>query len=275
MKKKTCIVLLSALLSMQGFTQDKVQQSLFAGWGAGHLARQDLTFSPMIHRAFSPANLLLEYRRDGRFYQNVATRFGMYQSVVGSPFTYYRTDIGEELQTWPHSFTFIDIGYTFGKEVFRTSHFRVLAEGRFLTRLLPSFYTFGSAGSFGYYISSGIEVGMRAEWQVREGHILGAGMLLPTGSLIARSPYLSQDDTFHQDIYSHNGFLTFLSLLRHMEPRSWGSSQGIDMEAGYTISFSKKWEGSFRYLFSLELDQKPTSFTSLYHVVFLGTTINF
>jgi hypothetical protein len=50
------------------FCQEDKQRQLTISWGAGNLVRQDLIFSPMIHKDFSTMHFSVGYERKKKAY---------------------------------------------------------------------------------------------------------------------------------------------------------------------------------------------------------------
>lgn len=102
------------LLALDCMAQDKIRpNALSLSVGPGHLARQDLIFSPTIHRDFTGLNFGLEYTRQAKLFQKASLRYGSFNPMV---IPSYEFNIhGEEQTAYPHSFNLLDVDYLLGK----------------------------------------------------------------------------------------------------------------------------------------------------------------
>ena len=86
---------------------------------------------------------------------------------------------------------------------------------------------------------------------------------------------MSQDDEFFQAIFHHKGLPTFIEYLRGGEFQSWGVSQSLDFDLGYTFAISGAFDLKASYWLSMNLNQVPNRFASVEHIVYLGGKFKF
>ena len=109
MRNRIFIVLLG-LIATAGL-QAQVNKSLGLQWGAGSIIKQDLTFSPMIYKTFSPYKVAVDYKRFGKPEQTFDVQFSAYSTSLTDQFQYYWDVPTEQETSGKHSFTFLYINY--------------------------------------------------------------------------------------------------------------------------------------------------------------------
>lgn len=276
MKNKFTIILIAILMSCNLHAQDTTFNSLRFSMGMGHLMIQDLTFSPFIHQSYSPLAISLEYQRSKKLEQFVSFSYSGYKARIGDEFTYTSfRDSTKSYQTYPHVFNRIQLNYALGKTIFHTDKLSLSAGGRSNNRIYLSSYTFGNNGSFGYYFNLGLDVWIRSSYNISEKQLIEANIFLPLFSYNARSPYLSQDDEFFQDIYSHSGLKSFKNYLSGGEFQTWNKNQYIDLDISYWYYIKTRWGIGARYIFSMGFNQYPTKYSFIENKLGVQATYKF
>jgi len=268
---KIIFLLTGLFLFNQGIilAQNEGKQALTLAVGAGHIMRQNLSFSPMIHTSWSPLNACVQYTKSKKMEQQLYIKFGQYRAIVGESFSFNSFFNEEESETGPHIFTLLDINYSLGKKIALREDFSLALGGRLRNRLQPASYLFGNAGSFGYNFSLGLDLWLNFQYALNEKNHFMANLAIPVFSYNSRSPYLSQDDEYFFDSYSHNGFTNFIQLLKDGEIESWGKSQSMDFDISYFYTVSAKWDIGVAYWLSMNFSQAPTSFSSIENIFYL------
>ena len=269
------IILITVLFINRIYSQDDLYNSISLNWGVGNIQRQDLSFSPMIHRDWSPVNFVLTFSRSKKFEQTASVKFGNYKPSVVPPYSYISPFSGNEYLTATHSFNVLDVNYAFGKKMIENDAWKISIGGRSRNRLNASNYNFGVFGSFGYYFAFGIDFWAKFEYKLSEKQRVISSIAIPIFSSVSRSPYMSQDDPYFMDNYTHKGFKAFTNYIKRGTLQSWGNSQSLDFNLMYTYSLSEKWDVGGSYWFSLNLNQQPTHFSSIENVICLSGHFKF
>lgn len=252
-----------------------VQKAFVFSIGMGNIKRQDLNFSPMIHQKWSPINVNIMFTKSKKFEQQAYLKFGLYQPIIGSPFDFTSAFNEEDNTTGPHVFTLVDINYSLGKAVIVKDDFKFTVGGRWRNRLQPSSYLFGNAGSFGYYISLGLDVWLNLQYDLNERNQFVVNAGIPLFSYTARSPYKSQNDEYFADSYNHKPFATLINYIQRGDLESWGTSQIFDFDVNYHYQLSEKWDIGMSYWLSMNFNQRPLPFNSIENVFYLTGRLNF
>lgn len=277
MKKKTtaCITIIFLFLGSI-YAQNPTSNSISFNWGIGNFQRQDLTFSPMIHSDWSALNFVLNYERSKKFEQQAYVKFGIYDPGVGEQYTLTSPFTGDDVQSYPHNFTLLDINYSFGKSIVEKEKLKLALGGRLRNRLNASYYNFGLFSYFGYYFTFGLDAWVKLQYQLSEKHRFASNIALPLFSYNTRSPYLSADDQFFLDNYGHsNAFKSVSNYYEGGEWQSWGKSQSFDFDIAYWYALSEKWEVGASYWLSMNFNQDPTKYTAFQNNLYLSVTLKF
>ena len=126
------------------------QNACSVQWGMGQISRQDIVFSPFVHKSISPVHIGLEYARDGRSLQHrIKVRYAAFSAIQTKAYPYIEDDKAQ--QTSPHTFNLIDLDYGIGK-VFRNAENTTGTNAGILlsTDIQALYYAYGRVGSFGY-----------------------------------------------------------------------------------------------------------------------------
>lgn len=271
--KKT-IILTIFLLAKGLIAQEENKNAITLNWGIGHLTRQDLTASPMIHKDVSPVNAMLGYKHFNKFEHEVEVKFGMYNPKPTESYDFF-FEPEEILQTFNHSFILLDVNYSFGKSVYTTDKLKVVAGARMRNRLNASDYAYGAISLFAYYFSFGLDARLKMDYEINEKSKLHFSAALPLFSMNSRSPYLATDAEYLMDNYAHKDLSAVINFSKRAKFQSWGKSQGIEIGLGYDYSISEKWSIGCDYLFLANFNQVPTNFSSIENTLFLGAKLKF
>lgn len=276
MKIRIISIAISILCTMTLVAQEDVKvNSLSLNWGMGHVKRQDLSFSPMVHQKWSALNFALSYERSKKLEQEILVRFSHYTPQVGEPYEFNLYFNTEKFSTYPHTFTQFELNYSLGKNIVELGNFKMALGGKARIRFWPSNYMWGDNGSFGYYFSSGLDAWLKLEYVLNDKNHLRAHIGLPVFSFISRSPYMSQNDEYFADNIEHNDFKSVMNFLKRSEIQSWGLSQGVDLDVSYYHAFSGRWEIGASYWLSMNFNQAPTPLASIENTFFLSARLKF
>lgn len=271
---KNLVIILLISITNTLVAQDSKYNSLQLNWGVGHIMRQDVNFTPFIHRKGSPLNFGLTFSRSKNLEQQLDLKFGLYNPIITEPYSYTSFYNGDETSL-PHSFKLIDIDYALGKKVLNNTKWSIILGGRSRNFIYPSDYTFGVSGPSPMFISFGIDTWMKMTWRPAEKQYLQADLSLPLFAWVYRAPWLAQDDEFFENISSHNGLKELASRIADGSLRSWGNAQRLEFGLQYGYSLNERWDIALSYLFSLNMNQSPAKFTQFENVIFLGGKIKF
>jgi hypothetical protein len=270
---KTNILILLLITPIWVFCQEIKQNQLSLTWGAGHLTRQDLIFSPMIHRDFSAIHILLGYEWKKKRVQNIELSFSSFNPALtqGSYLEY-----GEVKTIYPHSFSFVTIYYGLGKQIKSNHKIAMDAGGFFHPDIQVLNYAYGRTGPyFGYFASLGIGVFGNIRYQINSVNQLKAELRLPLAAWIARSPYLVNDDEFIENTSSHNSFKTFLAFIGDGELAFWNRWQKADLLVQYHHRFTNSITAGAGYRFSVLHHAEPRNLLSIENFLTLNLSYNF
>ena len=91
-------------LSAQNETTEKKESlnSLQLNYGIEHIMRQDLVFSPAVHKTISPINAAVLYSRSNKLEQRASISFSMYKPSLVDDFEYYWDTPTETETSAPH-----------------------------------------------------------------------------------------------------------------------------------------------------------------------------
>lgn len=266
----TILALISSLTTVMG-QESKNELQLKLGFGS--IARQDLIFSPFIHKDITPVNIGLQYERKGNFYQQVSLRYASFAPILTDPYEFI--DNNETEVTNPHYFTLIDLDYWFGKEIRASKKTATTLGAAFNADVQALNYSYGRVGSFGYYSSFGLGGFIKHSYKFNERSTVSGQLSLPLVSWLARSPYLVNDDEFIKNISSHSGVKTFFAFLGDGELVTLNTLQTLDFGINYSYSLNTKWNLGAAYLFEFLHSKEPKNLLSFRNSIYLTTSIKF
>ena len=256
--------------------QDSTYNSFQLKWGYGHLLRQDISFSPMIHKKWSPVNVHAGYERTGkRMTHLIDAKFSLYKPSVTDPFKFYIDDPNDLETSYPHSFKQLEVNYSFIFPVYKTDKLNLLVGGRQRNRLVASDYLYAISSSFSYYFSFGLDVSLHINYDLNGKNRLGTSLNATLFAFNSRSPYLGFDDQYLEDNYSHSGFKAFLNYVGRARFQSYGKAQDFDLTAYYERIISEKWSLTGTYYLELNFNQSPTTYASIQNVFLIGGKVKF
>jgi hypothetical protein len=258
--------------------QDETRvNSIGLSWGMGNLIRQDLVFTPAIHKAWSPVNVAVSYNRSKKLEQRAYLKFGSYKTSIGEDFTYYWDNPDETEVLLPHQFLVLDLSYSLGKAVYRNEKLKLTVGGRSRNYLHVSYYTYGInyIQHFDYNISFGLDAWTNVNYTISEKHRLEANVALPLFSYNARPPYMSQDAEFYFKGYSHSDFKTLLQFIADGKMRTVKEVRGFDLDVSYYYSISDRFEIGCSYWLSSNINELPRKYTSFENIFYITGKFNF
>lgn len=229
--------------------------------GPAHLSRQDLIFSPFIHKDFSPLAFGLKYEKNKKVHQFARLDYSGFTTGINTPYDYLLD--GETETAYPHSFTFVGLDYGLGHWIGDNSKNQSLLGGSVNIDIQAFTYQYGRASFFGYYATIGLGVWYKRIFQLAERHSLSGQVEVPLLSWYARSPYLVNDDEFIENIYSHNGFTTFFAYLGDGSLVTWNKLQTVNLGVDYQYALSEKWTIGASWRFAFIHASEPLPLTSV------------
>lgn len=253
--------------------QDSRHNRLSLYFGAASLMRQDLIFSPFVHKDFSMANFGLNYEREAGFYQRISIGLGNYTPMLSE--SYYFIEDGENEIANPHFFMFIDAYYMLGKELKAFNKSSVTIGGIITSDIQQVVYVYGNNGDFGYFTSSGIGGFGKYNYSINERNRLTAVIRFPIVSWLARSPYLVNDDEFYENTVSHSGFKIILDMIGNGEPVTLNRLQSFEFETNYSYNLSSRFSIGAGYLFEFIHSGKPRNLLSFRNMMLVSLSYRF
>ena len=262
------------LVALTCFGQEQNKNNMLTlNFGTSYLARQDLIFSPMIHKNISFLNVGIDYTREAKLYQKASLRYGNFTPRVLTPYNF--TIHGESHTAYPHSFNFIDVNYLIGKIVKGSPKSTFTVGGLFVMDIQAMNYVYGRTSSFGYYSTLGLGVFGKHQYIISKKSNLTTTLQLPLMVWLARSPYLVNDDDFIENTYSHSGFKTFMSFMGDGQLVIWSRLQTFDLDIKYTYSLNEKWNLGVAYLFEFIHAIQPRNLLSCRQSINFSTNFRF
>ncbi len=260
MKFKLTLAIIALTAALNLVEGQSPKNNLSLGLGVGQIARQDLVFSPFIHKDFTPLNLGLEYTRNAGLYQNLKLRFASFNPMLTNPYEY--TENGEIEKASQHYLTLVDLDYALGKEIRRTEKSTTTFGAQIATDVQVLNYVYGRTGSFGYYSNFGLGGFILKEYRISEKSRISGRFCLPIINWLARSPYLVNDDEFIENISSHSTVKTFFAFVEDGEFATLNKLQTFDLEAKYTYQLNQRWDIGANYFFEFIHVQEPRKLLS-------------
>lgn len=240
-------------------------------YGIGHYARQDQTFSPFVHPDWSALNIGLTYTHHAKMYQFADLEFGSYNPILVPSYDY-----DEDKQTLPHNFTLVNLTYALGHSLRPEGDATgFILGGFFEADVEPSNYNYARWSNFGYLATFSLGAWGQYDCIIHDKHTLRARAMLPLLSLVARSPYLVNDDEYIENTYSHNGFKTFFAYLGDGEFQTLNRIQQFELHLNYAYALSNKWHIGAGYSFRMIHAVRPTDFLSFRNTFYLTASLNF
>ncbi|MCB9224973.1 MAG: hypothetical protein H6582_12385 [Crocinitomicaceae bacterium] len=271
--KNQLLMLSLCVLTFGGYAQ---KNDLTLKVGYGHLIRQDLNFSPMIHKKGSPLNFHGAYNHTGEKVNHALdVMFNIYNPSITEPFDYYKNTSDKTYTTTRHSFKQLEINYSFDVPVYKGDKFTLAVGGREHNRLFASEYYFAETSSFSYYFSFGVDARLRMNYLFNEKNELSATLHTPLASFNTRSPYLGIDSQYLEDNLEQKGFKAFLNYISHAKLQSWNVAQDLDLTLNYKRHLSEKFDLTGSYFFSANFNQSPTTFASIQNTFLIGAAYKF
>lgn len=249
------------------------QNTLSLRYGPGTYSRQDLIFSPFVHHDWSWLNLGLQYDWGHKNTNFLAIEAGAYNPILVPSYLYGEDN---EDETYPHQFTLVNLTYGFAKRLPQKKENAYFNLGGFFELdVQASTYNYAWAGSFGYLAPVSLGVWADYKYPLSEKSYLTGRVLIPLVSLVARSPYLVNDDEFIENTYSHNGFKTFFAYLGDGNVYTLNKIQQIELQLGYQHMLSDKWSIGGLYSFRFVHFSEPLDFLSFRNTFCINLTRHF
>lgn len=272
--KKTIVFLTILAIVVNGYSQQTPpENTLNFSAGFNHLTRQDLIFSPFIHRDVSAVNIGVSYSRIGRLYQQASLRYTSFAPVLAEPYSYF--DLGEQKTAGPHHFTMVDIDYFLGKRILQKSKSSTTIGGLISTDIQLLNYVYGRIGNTGYVFSFGMGAFMKQDFQISEKGTLSAELQMPLFFWLARSPYLVNDDEYIENISSHSDLKSFAAFINDGSVATIERFQSLDVGIGYAYQINPKWQIGTDYRFEFMYASAPRNLLSFRNSINLSANFIF
>lgn len=249
------------------------KNALTLSFGPSSIVRQDLIFSPFVHKDFSLLNVGLDYKREAKSYQKVSINYANFNPMVTGPYEF--TFHGQPYTAYPHSISFIDLDYQFGKPLHAIQDGQLTLGGHFFTDIQVMNYAYGRISNFGYFASIGVGIFGTYKVRINEKGSIQSTLRLPLLAWLARSPYLVNDDEFIDNISSHSGVKTFMALLGDGQLASWNKIQKVDFEVKYAFDLNTRWGFGAGYLFEVIHVSQPRKLLSFRNSLNFSTSFKF
>lgn len=261
--KNHYVLILFAIIGISGYSiaQDTASSRLYLSLGPATIARQDIIFSPFIHKDFTPLSIGLRFEKDKKVHQFLRFDYAGFNPGIATP---YDIHLDDEIETIPpHSLTLISLDYGQGAWIGDLEKKNALLGGYFNMDVQAANYQYSIFSHFGYYADFGLGIWYKRKFDLGERHKLFAQAELPVLSWLTRSPYLVNDDENIEDSYSHNGFTTFFEYLGSGHLASWNTLQTIHLEVEYQYNLSEKWSLGAGWRLDYIHSKEPRPLTSV------------
>lgn len=273
MKSTLILTIIFCFSLLENLVAQDLKNNLQLQVGFGHIARQDLVFSPFIHKDLSPMNVSIRYQREKKYFQYANLRFALLSPSYKTSYSFI--DDGEVKTTSPHFFAIVDLDYWFGKSIKETEKSSTKVGIAVNADIQALNYAYGRIGSFGYYSSFGVGAFIHHTHKFNDKNSLIGYASLPVINWLARSPYLVNDDEFIENTSSHSGLKTFFAFIGDGKLATLNQLQIVDFSVNYTYRLNKRWDLGIGYLFEFVHSSKPRNMLSYRNSIFLNTNFKF
>lgn len=221
-------------------------------YGGAYLARQDLVFSPMAHRSFSPIAAQLSYERAGRMHHAASISFSTHSPILVPSYEFTDDSTGDPRYTLPHSFNFLALEYALGVPLLEDHSGRIVVGGSLPQEIDITSYTYSVSGVFGYSATFSLAAWMQGSLALGERVELTGTLRIPVVGWLARSPYLVNDDEYIENISSNRTLPTFAAFIADGSLASFGRVQRADLSLLARYSLRDRWTATaeLRYGFA-------------------------
>ncbi|WP_373492662.1 hypothetical protein [Aquiflexum sp.] len=252
---------------------DPPKNSITISAGLSILSRQDLVYSPFVHRDLSTTNYGFNFQRNGKTFQYFNLGFSHNSSQLVD-FEEIPMD-GHHHGFHPHEFLFIHSVYGIGKPYKKTEKNISYLGTAVRMDMQASFYSFALSNMFGYFINQSLAIWHRKTHFLHEKHTLSHQLELPMISWMARPPYLAEDDGFIENISSHKSSLILLEFVKDGKLVSWNQLQRANFQLEYRFSISRKISLGMDYKLDIIRTTFPRALNSYQQNLNLTTTLKF
>ncbi len=183
-------------------------------------------------------NVGLRYAWTKNAYQYVRLDYSGFSAGLETPYDFI---IDGEVETaYPHSFTFVALRYGLGKYLGKREQPKSMLGGAINLDVQAMNYQYGRSSYLGYFSTIGLHAWYKYTFLQTEKSKLTGRIEIPLVSWLTRSPYLINDDPFIENVYSHNGFTTFMAFMGDGNVATWGQLNRADIEIEYQHTLSEK-----------------------------------
>lgn len=265
----TTFFFLPAVLLAQ--EEDSKNRSIGISWGISHVGRQDLIFSPFIHKAESPLDIGIVYRKQKKLMQMADLNFTMFRPSYAG--TYDFLEHGELKTAEKGVFTFVNLNYFLSKNIHQTTRMKLHLGAGIMGKVETLDYVYGRIGNFGYLSTLGLAVSMANEYRLSENQSISLQIRFPLVSWLARSPYAINDDEYIENTQSHHAINSFFSLISDGQLATWDQLQYGNLEFGYHILLKTRWSMGIKYHLSALHSTLPRNLLSIQNGIKLTADI--
>lgn len=270
-------LLLFLLFSAKISAQTSPTRALELSLGYNLLARQDLVFSPFVYEGGGPSSIGLAYRRDKRWQQIWSLQFAQASARHQPEFDYTLPyeEPGEVQRSAAHGFTFLDFGYTLGKQVLQRGRSTWSLGGVASADLDALNYNHARVSNFGYFITFELAAWGRWSHQFTSRHRLEAEARLPLLAWVARSPYGINDDDFIQNIASHRTLRTLTNFIGDGHLTTLDRYQRATLMLRYDFALHRRWHIGANYRGDWMRHDRPLPLRSVQHQAAINLSLHF
>lgn len=274
MKSTIFILVFLAWNATPVFSQESANKnSLTLNLGYANIQRQDLIFSPFVHRDQSFSSIGIQYERSSRLYHKLAINYANFDPILHGSFQFLHD---KEIETaYPHLLNFVDLDYLIGKKRVNNSRFSSTKGLLLSTNIQALNYEYGRISSFGYLATIGLGVFGTYDYDLNERNRLSVSLQLPLVFWMARSPFLVNDDEFIENISSHSALNTFAAFLEDGKPVTLNTLQQFDLSLKYAFKVNERWGVGTSYWLEFIHTKEPRGLLSIRNTLNFSGTYSF
>lgn len=244
--------------------ENSYKNEIGLSWMPGFLAHQDLIASPMITDGFSALDFNLYFRRRTDFQHEANLRYGKYRPPPLEDYEFTIKEVGK-VATEPHIFDFYSIHYSLGYLIPIKANWKLYTGGIINMDYLNSTYVTGWSGVTTYIGTLGLGSQTTLVYPIANRFVLEGSLRLPLLSLVARSPYLANDDEYLMGLNPRSDIRTLINRFKAGHWESWGKYQAIHAKFLVRYSYTKRITFMGGYQFSFQAHHDPLTLLSYLH----------
>ena len=266
-----CCALLLFLLPVRA--QDTLQRILALDLGPVYLQRQDLIFSPLVHRGIAPLAGGIRLQTGGRTYREVELGFAAVQAGAEAPFSF--TEEEKPKIADRHRFFYLRAAGTWARRVSGGDRQPGYLGATLAADVDLMNYVYGRTGNFGYFSTTSLGLTGKKDYGLGKMGRLSIGLQVPLVYWVARSPYLVNDDEFIDNIRSHSDVRSFFAFQADGELHSLATVQSARLTVRYQRRITQRWLVGAGYSARGVRMPAPRPLTSFAQSAYLSVGLNF